>query len=35
MQLPKILMRIAMVLLVIGEVGATAGLLLGMFKGLF
>lgn len=35
MQLPKILMRMAMVLLVIGEVGATAGLLLGMFKGLF
>ena len=35
MQLPKILMRMAMVLLVIGEVGATGGLLFGMFKGLF
>lgn len=35
MQLPKILMRMAMVLLVIGEVTATGGLLLGMFKGLF
>ncbi|MEG0482804.1 MAG: hypothetical protein RR569_06815 [Acinetobacter sp.] len=35
MQLPKILMRMAMVLLVIGEVAATGGLLLGMFTGLF
>lgn len=34
-QLPKVLMRIAMVLLVIGEIIATGGLLLGMFKALF
>ena len=33
--LPKILLRLAMILLVIGEVVATAGLLLGMFKALF
>lgn len=35
MHLPKILMRMAMILLVLGEVIATAGLLLGMFNGLF
>lgn len=35
MHLPKILMRMAMISLVIGEVVATAGLLLGMFNGLF
>lgn len=34
-QLPKIILRIAMILLVIGEIGATAGLLLGMYIGLF
>ena len=34
-QLPKIILRIAMILLVIGEIGATAGLLLGMYMGLF
>ncbi|AYO54597.1 hypothetical protein [Acinetobacter wuhouensis] len=34
-QLPKIILRIAMILLVIGEIGATAGLLLGMYVGLF
>ncbi|MDR0238169.1 hypothetical protein [Acinetobacter sp.] len=35
MQLPKILLRLAMVLLVVGEVVATGILLLGMIKGLF
>lgn len=34
-QLPKIILRIAMILLVIGEIGATAGLLVGMYMGLF
>ncbi len=34
-QLPKIILRMAMVLLVIGEVAATGGLLLGMFNQLF
>ncbi len=34
-QLPKMILRLAMILLVIGEVGATAGLLLGMFIRLF
>jgi len=34
-QLPKIILRIAMILLVIGEIGATAGLLVGMYIGLF
>ena len=34
-QLPKIILRIAMILLVIGEISATAGLLLGMYIGLF
>lgn len=34
-QLPKIILRFAMILLVIGEIGATAGLLLGMYIGLF
>ncbi|CAM9301180.1 hypothetical protein [Acinetobacter bereziniae] len=32
--LPKILLRLAMILLVIGEIFATGILLLGMFKGL-
>ena len=34
-QLPKIILRFAMILLVIGEIGATAGLLIGMYIGLF
>jgi hypothetical protein len=33
--LPKILLRLAMILLVIGEIFATGILLLGMIKGLF
>ncbi|MBJ9954234.1 MULTISPECIES: hypothetical protein [unclassified Acinetobacter] len=33
--LPKILLRLAMILLVIGEIFATGVLLLGMIKGLF
>lgn len=33
--LPKTLLRLAMILLVIGEIFATAVLLLGMIKGLF
>ncbi|MGE8531941.1 MAG: hypothetical protein ACN6N1_13725 [Acinetobacter guillouiae] len=35
MHLPKILLRIAMLLLVLGEIVATGGLLLGMFNTLF
>ena len=35
MQLPKMILRFAMILLVIGEIGATGGLLLGMFNQLF
>jgi hypothetical protein len=35
MQLPKILLRIAMLLLVLGEIVATGGLLLGMLNTLF
>ena len=35
MQLPKMILRLAMILLVIGEIGATGGLLLGMFNQLF
>jgi len=34
-ELPKILMRTVMILLVCGEVFATGGLLIGMFAGLF
>ena len=34
-ELPKLLMRGAMVLLVVGEVGATLGLLYGLYIGLF
>ena len=35
MELPKMILRLAMILLVIGEIGATGGLLLGMFNQLF
>ena len=34
-QLPKLILRMAMILLVIGEIGATGGLLWGMFNTLF